>query len=448
MSSLESYNPDILTCLANLSNDEVFTPPSIANAMLDLIPKEFWSNPNVKVLDPAVKSGVFLREAAKRFLDGLEPVIPDLQERIDHIMHKQLYGIAITELTAHLSRRSLYCSKTANGPYSVSKFKSDHGNILYHSVKHTWAGDKCKFCGAPKDVYNKSSIHESHAYEFIHITDNKLKELKDMKFDLIIGNPPYQLSDGGNAASASPIYQLFIENAKKLKPRYLTMIVPSRWFAGGKGLDEFREEMISDKRIRHLEDYLNANDCFGNGVEIKGGVCYFLWTRDSEGPCKVVTHLKENVLSVGERYMKHSAEDDIFVRRNEAIPFLNKIEALKEPTFDTIVSSRKPFGFPTNISTHKNRQPGDVKILVRGGYEFIQRSEITKNEELVNCSKIFITKAYNAGDDWPHQIINKPLLGEKETCCSETYLVIGPFESDIIAKNVISYIKTKFFRLN
>ena len=437
-------NPDILTCLANLSNDEVFTPPEVANAMLDLIPEDFWKDPNVRVLDPACKSGVFLREAAKRFLKGEEEAIPDLKERIDHIFHKQLFGYAITELTSHLSRRTVYCSKTANGKYSVTPFKSENGNIAFSRIEHTWEDGKCKFCGASQEVFDRGAEAETHAYKFIHLTSQQIKDL-DMKFDLIIGNPPYQLADGGNSSSASPIYQKFIQQAKLLKPRYLTMIIPSRWFAGGKGLDEFRAEMISDKRIRSLDDFLNASDCFGTGVEIKGGVCYFLWDRDNKGKCNVTTHINRTITSVAERYLQ-IGDNDVFIRRNEAVSILNKVTEKKETTFDSIVSSRKPFGLPTNVITHKEKQNNDVSIYIRGGIEYINVKDISRNKEWLNKDKIYLTKAYNAGDDWPHQIINQPIIGGRDTCCSETYLVIGPFNNSTISQNVVSYIKTKFFR--
>ena len=127
----KTYNPDVLSCLANLSNDEVFTPPEIANQMLDMLPKGIWSDPNTTFLDPACKSGVFLREIAKRLIKGLEDEIPDLDERLEHIFKKQLYGIAITELTSLLSRRSTYCSKYPNSRYSVVEFDSAEGNIRY-----------------------------------------------------------------------------------------------------------------------------------------------------------------------------------------------------------------------------------------------------------------------------------------------------------------------------
>lgn len=436
------YNPDVLNCLANLSNDEVFTPPEVANQMLDLLPQELFKNPDTKFLDPACKSGVFLREIAKRLLVGLEAQFPDLQERIDHIFQNQLYGIAITELTSLLSRRSVYCSKYPNSDYSVSKFDDAEGNIRFRKIQHTWENGQCVYCGASQDVFDRDVSLETHAYEFIHL--NNPKEIKDMKFDVIIGNPPYQLSDGAGGGSSSPIYQYFILQSKKLRPKYLSMIVPSRWFSGGKGLDAFRDEMLNDRHLRKLVDYPVSSECFP-GVEIKGGVCYFLWNRDSQGDCDIST-VRGDVISTMTRSL---LENDLetFIRFNEAIPIYRKVKALNESSFMDLVSVRRPFGLST--TTKGREQPNSNNDIILYGNKqkgYIDRSAISVNKEWIDTYKVYITYAYGAGEDFPHQIINKPFLGEKGSACTETYLLLGPCETQIEAENIISYISTKFFR--
>lgn len=316
-----NYNPDVLTCLANLSNDEVFTPPSLANQILDSLPAELWQNKNATFLDPVCKSGVFLREIAKRLMVGLNTQIPDQQQRINHIYKNQLFGLSITELTGLLSRRSVYCSKTANGTYSVcDDFGDEQGNIRFGRIEHTWKNGNCTFCGAAKEGYDRGKDLETYAYQFIH-TDKPEKLFKKMRFDVIIGNPPYQLADTGPSKSASPIYNLFIEQAKKLNPRFLTMIIPARWFAGGKGLDGFRQEMLNDERISKLVDFPNASEVFP-GVDIAGGICYFLWEREHTGPCEVTT-VEKGVPTSSVRALN---EFPTFIRQTEAVPIIRKVQ--------------------------------------------------------------------------------------------------------------------------
>ena len=438
-----TYNPDVLSCLANLSNDEVFTPPKIVNEMLDMLPQELFRDKSTKFLDPVCKSGVFLREIAKRLLEGLKSEIPDLQERIDHIFHKQLFGIAITELTSLLSRRSVYCSKYPNSVYSITKFDDAVGNIRFRKIQHTWNGEKCEFCGAAKSEYDRDETLEVHAYEFIHTT--KPEEIfNKMKFDVIIGNPPYQMGDGGYAASAIPIYQDFVAQAQKLNPRYLTMIIPARWYSGGRGLDEFRNNMINDERIRILHDYLNSVECFGTGVEIKGGICFFLWNRDSKGLCDVFTH-SENKVKASRRKLKE-IDSDIFIRHAEGVAIYNKVRKFGEPSFSLLVSAQKPFGLRTFIKGSKKLFNNSVKIYERGGYGYVDKKTIENNSEWIDKWKILVSRAYNAGDNYPHQIIGRPILSEPGSACTETYIVIGTFQSEIIARNALSYIETRFFR--
>ncbi|OOS07389.1 site-specific DNA-methyltransferase (adenine-specific) [Moraxella cuniculi DSM 21768] len=443
-----NYNPDVLSCLANLSNDEVFTPPNIVNQMLDSLPERLWRDRNAKFLDPVCKSGVFLREIAKRLIIGLETQIPDLQERLNHIFSQQLYGIAITELTALLSRRSLYCSKKANGENSVcTVFEQDEGNIFKPKSEHIWEGGKCVECGASEAVYDRTFSLENHAYAFIHSQARKTLGLEKMKFDVIIGNPPYQLSDGGAQASAAPIYHKFIQQAKKLNPDYLIMITPSRWFAGGKGLDEFRDEMLNDKRIKEIHDFPNAIDCFP-GVDIKGGVNYFIWEKNYQGDCLITTYENGEKISQMTRPLKEKGLD-IFIRYNEGISILRKILAFKEDSFSELVSSRKPFGLATNVKGNPNSYTDtkdNIILYQNGGKGYVKRSSILLNHQWIDKHKVYIGRAYGAGEGFPHQILNKPIYGAPKTCCTETYLLIGDFESKEICLNVMSYISTKFFR--
>ena len=438
-----NYNPDVLNCLANLSNDEVFTPTSIVNAILDMLPDSLWKDKNAKFLDPCTKTGVFLREIVKRLNEGLKEEIPDEQTRINHILKNQIYGIAITELTGLVSRRSIYCSKHANGKYSTcEEFEDENGNIKFTAMKHTWSFGNCIFCGANKGMYDRPEELESHAYEFIHVKNPK--EVFDMKFDVIIGNPPYQLNTGGAQAQAIPLYNKFVEQAKKLQPRYLCMIIPSRWFTGGFGLDSFRKSMLEDKSIRVIHDFLNASDCFP-GVDIKGGVCYFLWDRDNKGKCKIITHKDDTIVSEMERNL---LEDnlDVFIRYNQAVPIYQKISKFKEESLTTIISSQRPFGLPTNFKDfpEEKRAVDDMKVYANKKVGFIAHNHpIMKNAELIDKYKVLTPKAIGSGEsqvDWV-----KPILAEPNSVCTETYIVLGAFDDEEQAKNLISYTQTKFF---
>lgn len=438
-----SYNPDVLSCLANLSSDEVFTPPALANEMLDLLPAELWSNKDAKFLDPVCKSGVFLREIAKRLLKGLEKEIPDLQKRIDHIFHNQLYGIAITELTGMMSRRSVYCSKHANGKYSITAFDSEQGNIIFERTDHKWKNEKCEFCGASQGEYDRSEDLETHAYQLIHT--NEPEKIFNMKFDVIIGNPPYQLGSDGGTRDV-PIYNKFVDQARKLRPRFMSMIIPSRWMASGLGLGEFRREMLGDRHIRELVDYPAAIEVFP-GVEIKAGVCYFLWDTSYDGDCNVTTVRGRE--SVGP-FPRNLGEFDVFVRDAQALSILHKVLEHDEPSINTILARDKEFGWTSNFDGFSlNERPGDIPLYyirtMKRGVGYIKRDAVTKSEHLIDTWKVLVPEAFNGGDALPHQIVGKPLIAPSPSVCTQSFLFFNTDSIDA-AKSITSYYSTRFFR--
>lgn len=489
---LRTRNPDVLTCIANLSNDQVFTPPGFVNEILNGVESVWasangganvWEDETVTFLDPATKSGVFLREITNRLNKGLQTKIPDQQERVDHIFSAQVFGVGITDLTAMLARRSVYCSKFADGPHSVATcFDNEAGNIWFERTEHTWAGGtewvytidstgkqikkftngRCRFCGASQKELDRGNELDSHAYDFIHTNDVKARmaELfgEQMQFDVIIGNPPYQLNDGGGSgSSASPIYQKFVEQAKNLEPRLLTMVIPSRWFTGGKGLDDFRDAMLADRHIRKLDDYPISADVFPkNGP--KGGVCVFQRHRDSLGDCEVTTHFQGESSTV----IRPLAEpgSDVFIRYHEGLSFLQKVAAVDGAgdgslaladgrRFGHMVSVRRPFGFASNYRGRSDAKPGDIRLLQKGGIAYVSRSDVTAGKTLIDAWKIFVGfAAPGTGDKdtYPHRIISTPFLGEPGVVCTETYLAIGPFATKAEAESALSYMSCRFTR--
>ncbi|NLZ37238.1 MAG: restriction endonuclease [Clostridiales bacterium] len=439
------YNPDVLSCLANLSSDEVFTPPGVVNDMLDMLPRELFCSPDTTFLDPACKTGVFLREIAKRLLKGLEPIIPDLQERIDHIFQKQLFGIAITELTSLLSRRSVYCSKFPNSRFSVTKFGDEQGNIRFKRTRHKWNKGRCVFCGAAESQYKRSDDLETHAYEWIHT--KKPEEIFNMKFDVIISNPPYQLNDGGHGVSAAPIFHHFVSKAIKLAPRYLSMIIPARWYAGGKGLNEFREMMLSDSRIRKLVDFESSKDCF-DGVNIAGGICYFLWERDNPGLCEITNSSDKNPV-----VMKRSLNEfPILIRSNLAVSIVNKVLASGVDMHSEYAYPRNPFGFATNYRGRTIRQEGDIELLTSVGFQYVKRSDVTKNTDIIDSYKVLIGRLVpNNGEldvdpKEGYKVITDTRIIGPGQINTETYLDIGVFDTRQEAEHFELYLQQKLPR--
>ena len=458
--TLNGRNPDVLSCIANLSNDEVFTPPEFANRMLDTLEQAWaasnggasiWADKTVTFLDPFTKSGVFLREIAKRLIEGLEGEIPDLQERVDHILTKQVFGIGVTQITALLARRSLYCSKHATGEHSVAQsLASDDGNVWFERTEHTWVGNKCRFCGAPRELFDRGDDLENYAYAFIHTDDirARLSELfgGQMHFDVIIGNPPYQLASDGGTRDV-PIYNLFVEQAKSLHPRFLSMVIPSRWMASGLGLSDFRNSMLSDQRMRDMVDFPAASEVFP-GVEIKAGVCYFLWDSSHSGGCNVTS--VRGGEAVGPN-LRNLSEHDVLVRDSRGLDILQKVRKSGEPSVNSILARDKEFGWTSNFDGFNSvrKRESEVPLYyirkMKRGVGFIERSKIQKSEQLIDRWKVMVPAAYNGGDVVPHPILGKSLLAPSPSVCTQSFLFFYVNNKDE-AESLQSYYCTKFFR--
>lgn len=463
--TLRGRNPDVLSCIANLSNDEVFTPPEFANRMLDTLERAWaegngganiWADSTVKFLDPCTKSGVFLREIARRLIAGLEAEIPDLQTRVDHVLTRQVFGIGITQLTALLARRSLYCSKHAMGEHSVAKsFASDDGNVWFERTEHSWDKDRCELCGAPRALFDRGPKLENHAYALIHSGDVKaqMKVLfgGEMQFDVVIGNPPYQMTGGAGGTADSSIYHLFVEQAMRLEPRYISMVIPSRWMAGGRGMDEFRRNMLSDRRLRHLVDYPNSAQVFP-GVDLKSGICYFLWDRDHEGDCATTLIRDQDVVGPTDRKLD---DFDVLIRDERSAAILKKVLAFGEPSFEEMLTGDTPFGLATNFSDFKARQPkpGEVKVYAssnsgrRDGA--MDRNLISKNVALIGKWKVLVPKAgpgNSGGHVLPDAVLGKPSVAEPNSVCTQTWIVAGPFGSEKHARRAARYVQTSLLR--
>lgn len=458
---LKNRNPDVLTCIANLSNDEVFTPPEFANRMLDTLAEgwaagnggaDIWADSKVTFLDPCTKSGVFLREITKRLIKGLEGEIPDLQERVGHILTKQVFGIATTRLTSLMARRSLYCSKHAKGAHSIAtEFESDDGNVWFTRLEHEWDGLKCRFCSAPRALFGRDDDLENYAYAFIHTDDirARLNELfgDKMQFDVIIGNPPYQMAGGAGGTSDSSIYHLFVEQAVRLEPNYVSMVTPSRWLAGGRGMDDFRANMLSCGKLQALVDYPVSKDVFP-GVEVKGGIGYFLWSKDHDGPTLVTTIRGEETIGPISRDLD---EFDIFVRDPRAIEILHLVQAKSEPSITEILTGDTPFGIATNFENYEVKaKTGDVALhLVKKGKReigYVPKKFIKKNSNLIDAWKVFAPKAgSDGGQKIPDVVLGKPIVAAPGSICTQTFIAFW-LNDQKAAESLSSYYTTKFFR--
>jgi site-specific DNA-methyltransferase (adenine-specific) len=439
--------PDILEVISDLSNDEVFTPPAVARQMLDLLPPEVWSNPALRWIDPFTKTGVFLREITKRLLAGLKEAIPDDKERLEHILRNMVFGVAITELTSLMSRRSLYCSKWADSDKSVVKFSSKQGNLIYSRVEHEFFRGRCSECFAGESQHGGGLETENYAYPLLHQEGRRFIEKEiGLKFDIVVGNPPYQMdSDGGTRTI--PLYNLFVQQAMALGPKHISMVIPSRWMAGGLGLSDFRDTMLSDQRFRRLVDFPNAKEVFP-GVEIKGGVCYFHWDEDYRGEC-LSSFVRDGIES--EPIERNLRQFDVFVRDHRSLSILEKVQRAGLPSITEILSVDKEFGWTSNFRAFSNKKTSNgipIFFNEKGKRQqgWIERAAITKSSHLVDKWKVMVPKAgSDGGQKLPDSVLGSPFVAGSPSVCTQTYLFFF-VDSEMQAESIESYVKTKFFR--
>jgi site-specific DNA-methyltransferase (adenine-specific) len=264
-----------------------------------------------------------------------------------------------------------------------------------------------------------------------------------MKFDVIVGNPPYQMSTGGSGRQAKLIYQYFVQQAKKMNPRYLVMIIPDRWFAGGMGLGEFRKEMLEDKQIRKLVDYANSKDCFP-GPDIPGGICYFLWKKGTTGDCEVTNIYQGQSV----KYLRKLDEFETFIRFESAIKILRKVVKSNEQKMTKTISGVRPFGIPTRERPEKN---GDLILISSGGSGNISSSKVTSGQDMINKWKVMTSKTSHDHAGQPDNEERRRVLSRLEIlppkyACTESYILLGTFKTKTEAENCMSYASTCFLR--
>ncbi len=442
--------PDILDVIAALSSDAVPTPPVLARALLDLLPEDVWSNPDYKWLDPATKSGSILREVARRLMDGLAHWQPNPDKRAEHILRNMLFGCGVTQVHAEMTRRSVYVSRDATGPHAIVRFDDEEGNLPFLAAEHKFQTRKgkptgsCIICGAPFGL-ERGDNRENYAYAFIHGA-YPTEEMKSMQFDVIVGNPPYQVGTEGFGSTASSIYQLFVERAVALDPKYLAMIIPSRWFTGGKGLDDFRSRMIHDRHLARLVDNPKLFDCFP-GVEIKGGVCYFLRDRDHQGDCEFSTRIDGQIVSTMARDLRKG--DGVLMRDNRAMSIVDKVTQQSTMRVEEICTVTKPFGL-TMRSNYRGSVPepfeGAVPLIYVSHVGYSRPDQIQRNHEWIDRWKVLLPMAGDGHGREVSYVLGEPIALAPGSACTQTYFIAGMFDTREETENYANFLTTKFVR--
>ena len=376
-------------------------------------------SPDSRILEINSKSGLYPLYMAysiyrARLKDSLFSVssIEDEQRIWDKVVAENIFVICKTPMAKSITKRTLI------------GFRKAKVNTRYF-----------------EDLINQIKNKPDH---FIKQVDKFITDrtgIKNMKINAIVGNPPYQIMDGGAGVSAKPVYNLFVEIAKQIAPNYISMIMPSRWFAGGKGLDSFRESMLSDKRISHIFDYVNAKDCFPT-ASIGGGVNYILWDINYKGNCSITT-IQGTQRDIEQRPLDQFS---VFIRYNSAIHIVHKCQS--DNSFASIVNSRNPFGLSSNIRGEKT---GEIRLITSAGISWLPKSAIDSNNHLLSKYKILMSKvtAEHAGEPdkkGQFKIISRTEIIGPNDVCTDSYLIVGASESKLVVENEYKYIQTRFLR--
>lgn len=308
--------------------------------------------------------------------------------------------------------------------------------------------------------YRNISINAHYFDDLINTMQNKQRQFVErvlkpsywhksgdrMKFDAVVGNPPYQIMDGGAKASATPVYQYFVTQSQQIAPKYVSMIMPARWYAGGKGLDDFRSTMLNQSQIRYLTDISNSAECFP-GVNIAGGICYFLWEKSYNAACTVINIRDGKHISKVERNLN---EYDYFVRDNIALTIIRKVLNRNESLLKNVVFSRNYFSLPTTITGSTTKKDGYIQVLTSKGLLYVKDTKVSDKDNLLGKYKVIITYAMSGGNkptsDGNYQILSSLKVLNPYEACTETYLILDTFDDKQQAKNMTSYAATKFFR--
>ncbi len=421
---------DIFELIPNQKTNQIFTPKKVVQMMINQLEEHdpsLFTRTDSTFIDLYMKSGMYITEIVKKLFKNTRKEYKSDYDCLKHILENQVFGLAPSPILQGITQSFIFGFDTEN--------KISRKNFIQHDL-------------TPQA---QEGVAKQKLHELLNLNEN-------MKFDAVVGNPPYQIGDGsgGSSDSAIPVYNKFIEEAINMKPQNICMIVPSKWMVGGRGLQNFREQMMEEKRLKMIYDYENASDCFP-GVHIDGGVCYFIWDKDYNGMIDYTFKTNQGKINKSNRFLKNN-QFEYVIRNNDIFSIISKIS--NEKSFSSIVSNTRPFGIRNYLFNEPERYPesnlkfepfeNSIKIYgvkgIKGGAKrvigYISDSIIVRSIESINKYKLFFTTSYSTNAINPPETIK----GLPNEVCTETFLMIGHFESEKERNNCYNYISTDFFK--